>query len=316
MAQGKDAYLQYCPPQAPLFHQPWWLEAVCGDSWSAATVIEHNEMRAYYLFAERQTVLGKFLTMPPLTQFLGPAYHIDAPNEREWLNQEIDLLQKLIAQLPAHAFFESRWHYRYRNWLPFYWQGYQQRTRYTYVLEPLNSAQALFARFSEKVRREIEKAQRLFHVEEAASVDPLWHLVHDMFRRKKMSMPFSRHLATQLYVACRRYDAGRIWQAFASDGRLAAVLFVAWDQRTAYYIIGARDPAFGNSGAMSYLFWHALQYLEGRVAAFDFEGSMLPGVASFFRSFGAVPKDFFELTQTRSLLLRAKEAIRLLIGRR
>ena len=97
---------------------------------------------------------------------------------------------------------------------------------------------------------------------------------------------------------------------------MLAMGFVAWDSATAYYLIGGRNDDFKNSGAMSLLFWNALNELKATVKSFDFEGSMIKGVENYFRSFGAVQKGFFEITKINSPLLRMKSAAKaILLGR-
>jgi hypothetical protein len=46
------------------------------------------------------------------------------------------------------------------------------------------------------------------------------------------------------------------------------------------------DERYNDSGAMSLLFWNAIKLASEKGLAFNFEGSMIPGVERFFRSFG------------------------------
>jgi lipid II:glycine glycyltransferase (peptidoglycan interpeptide bridge formation enzyme) len=53
-----------------------------------------------------------------------------------------------------------------------------------------------------------------------------------------------------------------------------------------YYLFGGMDEAYGDSGAKSLLFWKAINMASEKNLTFNFEGSMIPGVERFFRSFG------------------------------
>ena len=55
---------------APLFHQPFWLDAVAPDQWDATVLEEQGLLKAYYLYALRKSSLGLRTYMPELTQFL------------------------------------------------------------------------------------------------------------------------------------------------------------------------------------------------------------------------------------------------------
>jgi hypothetical protein len=92
---------------------------------------------------------------------------------------------------------------------------------------------------------------------------------------------------------CLENNCGRIWCAVDGTGKWAAAIFIAWDVKTAYYIIGGKDDAFGNSGAMSLLFWNSFQYLKDKVKRFDFEGSMIKGVEKLFPVIRLFPAHVF-----------------------
>ena len=117
-------------------------------------------------------------------------------------------------------------------------------------------------------------------------------------------------LLNRAVQGCLENNCGRIWCAVDGTGKWAAAIFVAWDVKTAYYIIGGKDDAFGNSGAMSLLFWNSFQFLKDKVKRFDFEGSMIKGVENYFRSFGSSQHMFFEITSSRSLLSKARNTLR------
>jgi hypothetical protein len=57
------------------------------------------------------------------------------------------------------------------------------------------------------------------------------------------------------------------------------------------------------------LLWHAIQATCGASRAFDFEGSMNPGIESFFRSFGSRQVPFFSVRST-TRRMRALTALR------
>ena len=91
------------------------------------------------------------------------------------------------------------------------------------------------------------------------------------------------------------------------------LIFKAKANQLKDYIIGAKDDNFGNSGAMTLLFWNAFTTLGHLVRSFDFEGSMIRGVENYFRSFGAEQKGFFEITKITSPILKVKSTMKSLL---
>jgi len=300
----KELYSRHSAPEFPLFHQPFWLNATAQENWDVALVEAGDKVIASMPYAFEKKKPGLFIRGPHLTQFLGPRYLIEAGNQREYLNRETEILNQLIDQLPPFAFFEQRWHFLYQNYLPFHWKNFQQRTRYTYILPNLKDQDALWNGFSEKIKREVKKAEKEFHIQsENISADSFYHFIGSNLSGKKYQLPFDTVFFERLYNACTENKAGKIFLALDANKKIAAGIFVAWDTDTAYYIIGAKDNAFGNSGAMTFLFWNVFKELRDQVTVFNFEGSMISGVENYFRSFGAVQKTFFEITRTDSKLV-------------
>lgn len=298
----------------PLFHQPFWLDAVAGAQWDAVVLEEDGVMKAYYLYALRKSLLGTHCYMPELTQFLGPGYRLGELNERDRLNKETLLLEQLCSMLPPAAEFLSRWQTGYFNWLPFHWMNYRQRVRYSYVLEDISSPEMIMKQFSDKISREIRKAEKTFSISETGDVEKFYRLIRSSFKNKQANVQLDFATLNRAHAACMERGCGKIWYAADEKQQWAAAIFVAWDAEVAYYIIGARDNAFGNSGAMSLLFWHAFNELKDTVKSFDFEGSMIKGVESYFRSFGASQLMFFEINCYRSIILKLKRSLSELMG--
>jgi len=315
MSAERDFYRKNLWEHAPVFHQPWWLDAVAGDSWDVCLVKEGNIMKSSFLYAFRKDVTGLRIIMPPLTQFLGPHYNLHSTSTREQNNEEIEMLEQLMRQLPSFSSFESRWSFDFQNWLPFHWQHFGQRTRYTYMFDDISDPEQLRKNFSEKINREINKASKIFHIEEVIDVNEFFLLIKKNFEEKKAGISLSKKILQSLFEATRQQHVGKILLAKDGTGKLAAGIFIAWDTTTAYYIIGGKDPASGNSGAMSLLFWHVLNDMKFKVKRFDFEGSMIKGIENYFRSFGAEQRGFFEITKINSPVLQVKSSIKSILKR-
>jgi hypothetical protein len=181
---ARESYRKLIWEDAPLFHQTFWLDAVSGKSWDAAIIEDGNEMKAYYLYATRKSMSGTEIYMPELTQFLGPAYRISSKNEKDRLQQETTVLEKLCAALPDAGECVSRWQTGYFNWLPFHWKGYHQRVRYTYQLSDLHDPDLLRSGFSEKIVREIRKGEKIFSIKETSDTNQFHQLIQSNFRKK------------------------------------------------------------------------------------------------------------------------------------
>jgi lipid II:glycine glycyltransferase (peptidoglycan interpeptide bridge formation enzyme) len=265
-----------------LFQQPWWLDAVAPGAWEAATVTRDGEVvgRLPYVRMRRfgVTILGQ----PLLTQFLGP-----------WI--------KLIAALPKHDVFIQECHPSITNCLPFYWQGFSQSVRYTYVLDDLDDLDKIWAGFRKTVRAHIRKAEQEIVVRTIDDVEPFIALNRMTYERQGIPMPYSAEVIRRLDAACSARGVRRILLAEGADGTPHAVVYLVWDADSAYSLMSGNDPRLRSSGAISLLRWEAIKFARQVTRRFDFEGSMLQPVERFFRAFGGRQVRFARLARGATL---------------
>jgi lipid II:glycine glycyltransferase (peptidoglycan interpeptide bridge formation enzyme) len=223
----------------------------------------------------------------------------------------MDLLTELIAGIPRVAHFNAFCHYSLTNWLPFHWAGYQQTTRYTYVIEDLSDLDAVFAAFAHSKRKNIKKAEQAVTVREDMPPEDFYRH-HEMTLRKQGDAIFySLDLFRRIHEATYSRGVGKTWYAVGEDGAVQSAIFVIFDPNSAYYLISTIDQAYRNVGSATLLVRDAILYAASRTRRFDFEGSMVQGVEHSFRKFGAVQKPYLHITQNRlPLWARAGWALR------
>ena len=305
-----DKYRTLCTQELsiPLFSQAWWLDATAGEgAWDVALVEKGGGIVAAMPYVPRQRYGFTLLGQPALTQTLGPWLRETEGKSATRLAQHKDWLQALIAQLPPFAHFTQNWHWQMSNWLPFYWAGFQQTTRYTYILQELSDEQELWQGLQENIRREIKKAgNRLqLRVRDDLAVDDFLVLNRMTFARQDMALPYTEAFVHKLDQACVARQARKIFIAEDEQGRRHAGVYIVWDGNSAYYLMGGGDPELRNSGATSLCMWEAIKFAATVTKRFDFEGSMIEPVEKFFRAFGAQQTPYFTVSKTPSFILKA-----------
>ena len=309
----KELYRELCSnePSIPIFSRDWWLDAVCGDLWDICLVEKSGQIVAsmpYFMHKRNGMVL---ITQPQETQTMGPWLRKSEAKYTNWLSQEKDLLTELIDQLPYYDFFHQNWHHSNTNWLPFYWQGFNQSTLYTYRLPDLSDLEATWSGFRGNIRRDIRKASNRFKlkVRTDLSLGDFLKLNLQTFERQDLDLPYSVEFVKRLDSVCLNKGARKIFIAEDSQGRQHAGIYMIWDEQSAYYLMGGGDPELRTSGATSLCMWEAIKYAATVTKSFDFEGSMIEPLERFFRGFGAIQTPYFSITKTPSRLLRAKKCL-------
>jgi hypothetical protein len=293
-----------------IFSQPWWLDIVAPDSWGEVVVEKGGELYARMPYVIRRKLGLTILDMPTLTQTLGPWLR---PYEGKYtgrLSEEKALMTELIHKLPKHDIFLQNFHYSISNWLPFYWAGFEQTTRYTYVIKDLSDTNAIWKGLRENIRSDIRKAKKTLAVRNDLGVEKFISLNEMVFKRQNKKRPYSPNLVERISDVCAERQCYKIFFAEDVKGNVHAAVYVIWDDQSAYYLMGGSDPELRNSGATSLCMWKAIEFASFVTRKFDFEGSMIEPVERFFRAFGALQTPYFKVSKVNSKILKIVKDIR------
>jgi hypothetical protein len=250
--------------------------------------------------------------MPKLTPVLGPWFRAPDGKSGNRLAIEKDLIGELLDGLPACDSYSQSWHHSMTNWLPAFWRGYGQTTRYTYRIPSLADLDAVWAGTQSNIRTDVRKAEGRFGVtvDQHAGLEEFLALQDLTFARQGKASPYSREFLRRVDAAALSQGVRRIFVARDPAGRPHAGVYLVWDEGSAYYLMGGGDPEVRGSGATSLCLWHAIRFASTVTASFDFEGSMIEPVERLFRAFGAEQTPYFAVSRINSWQLRARIALR------
>lgn len=291
-----------------IFRQPWWLEALADTGEYGQVEVQTESGNSATLPYVIQRRLGlRIVTMPPLTQTAGPLLLGSGLNGKRALAIEKDLCEALIAKLPAHDAFNQNFHWAVGNWLPWYWKGFQQSTRYTYRLNDLSNMDLLWGGLMPNIKGDIKKARERYklNVHSDCDIDVFYDINNMSFLRQKKNFPYHRELVRNLDKKCQERHCGRMFFAEDHQGKIHAAVYLVWDENTAYYLMSGADPVLRNSGATSLLVWSAIQFAATVTKSFDFEGSMIESVERYFRGFGAQQVPYSHVWRINNTLVRS-----------
>lgn len=294
-------------PQGSLFHKSWWLEAAAQRNYKILTVKRNGEISAAWPITFKKAAGLNMIIMPQLTPKNGIMF---APSQKmkysDQISDEMDLISELIKMLPKHSLFYQRFSYEFTDWLPFYWSGFSQTTRYSYVIEDLSDLGKVWDNIRYNTKRKINMAQKHgIKIVTDLSLDKLLDLNEMTYKRQKLAVPYSREYVYRIDEACRERNAGKMFFAVDGDGRIHAAVYIIYDRKSAYYLIGGGDPSINNCGAQFLALWEAIKFAATVSGSFDFEGSMHKNIESVFRGYGGIQKSYMEITKGNFLIKSA-----------
>lgn len=298
----KNLYHEICDTQPiPIFSQYWWLDAVAGEKdWDVLIAEEGGAFQAALPFTLKTMGPFRLIKMPELTPWLNIWFNYPANAKYTTrLAFEKDILTSLLSHLPKVFRFHQKYHYALTNWLPFYWQGFAQTTRYSYVLEEMDDLERVYSEFKKNTRYDIRKAEKEVTVQSSENLDDFLTINHLSFEHHQKKASYSDDLVKDIDKVCRQRNCCRILLARDGEERTYAGLYLVWDAHSVYYLMGGSDPLLRESKANSLLIWEAIRFAASIRRSFDFEGSMMEPIERFFRSFGARQKLYFSIRKNK-----------------
>lgn len=259
-----------------LFIHPDWLNLV---------VEPHLVIKYYGFFEDKQLVdvfpivmqkgrLFSYITSPMFTPHLGTCSGV---NQQELLK----FLQKQRVANTSYPFYEEV------SMVP----SYQ-----TFQLDLTNDLDTLWSNLRSDKKRNIKKATKEgLHVTYEKDTNLLFSLLEKTFARQKHS--FNGYKTLERII--KQYS--NIIQVNVWDGAdCIASSLVVYNQQTAFYLIGGFDASKEKHYAGPFSLWTSILTCKERgIHIFDFEGSMIPSIATYFMSFGAQRKNYAVYTDEK-----------------
>ncbi|WP_037353050.1 GNAT family N-acetyltransferase [Selenomonas sp. FC4001] len=303
-----------------VFEQPWWLDVVALGQWNEITVNDKNGNcigRLPYVKAKKYGM--DYLGLPVLTQHVGPWFKLESNMKSvATLKRVKQVSEEFIRGLETTPNVDLYFHHSAQYVLPFIWAGYNVEPKFTYVIDNLENLDSIFQGMESKVRNLIKNAGKKYFITDNVSEDDLVRLVGDTFKKQGRDLPMGETVLRRLYREAFEHNAGKIIGAVNKEsGQVDSVAFFLYDKHSCYYLLGGKDYEKNTAGAQEAILWEGIKFAATVSKVFDFEGSMIPGIESFFRGFGGTPKVYYRIWRggiVFKLLNRLKPKIKKILG--
>jgi GNAT acetyltransferase-like protein len=279
-------------PQGSVFCRSWWFSAI-GDVRVLACFSAKQIIAGIPLYFERRFSLP-VCTMPKLTRTWGILMRPLEGKAVVAAARETKILRAFAVELSRYRFFFQAFHPSLSNWLPFYWSGFRQTTRFTYVLDDLTDMSRIWHGMSDSARGQIRRAQKAGLRVVPCGIEEVYRCECQSFLRQGKRPSESESFLRRIYDSAKENNSGACFAVVDREGTAYAARLLVWDRHRAYNLVCGADSELRNSGANSLGIWDAIQFVAERSRAFDFAGSVVEGIERFNRNFGAtqVPYNF------------------------
>ncbi|MBN2468652.1 MAG: GNAT family N-acetyltransferase [Deltaproteobacteria bacterium] len=276
--------------EGSIYAKTWYLEAVGlpfrigvvskSGNWLGGIVLAKNELRCY--------------SNPLFVKYLGVVYGDSGGKDYTKMSQQVAIAEKIVDSIRDIKTFDYTFHPSFTNWLPFYWAGYHQQTRYTYQIER-NDFDLVRSRFKQTVRTQERKAVKSgIVVRSDVSPERFYRIVSLSFQRQGSPPPFSFRTFFSYYSLLQRNEAIQLIGGYLGED-LYAVAGIVYDRKSANLVFNGTDPHYTSSAANVLVIVEAIKSGFEKAAIFDFEGSMIKPIEFFYRGFGGQLVPYFNI---------------------
>ncbi len=224
---------------------------------------------------------------PPYTVSIGPFFNLLPKKNESFYTLQKNILELFINYLKKEKFsvislLLSR---DLKFILPFYNNQFKVNTFITYRINLTQENDVIWSNFSSKTRNHITKAQKDgLTVIKKFDAKIIEELVSNTYNRQRKS--YSASQLNRILNNLRNSNGVVSFITYNLEKPIACVLCI-YDETTIYNIIAGYDKDLAHHGAGTLAIWEAIKYAKNLgLKIFDFEGSMVPQIETYFRSFG------------------------------
>lgn len=295
-----------------IFQEPWWLDATAPGAWDCVQIESGGHVAAKLPFVVQERRGARILTQPALTQSLGPWIADTGAGYSKTLSREMSLYRELIKGLPKHDLFKQHFAPEVTNWLPFYWEGFTQTTRYTYLLDIERGLDAIRSNMDKRNRRQLAHSQNFLQAEVSDDLNAFLLLNDKTFQRQGMQTPYSHEYVHRLDDAVQRH--AKRWIILARDkatGTAQAGIYMISDGTRVYSLMSGADPDARAQNGGIVARWKAIETVHtAGLPVLDLQGSMIKNVERRNRNYGAEQVPYFSIMRSNGRLERAERNAR------
>ena len=296
---NKQFYREFAKKRdLPIFFTPWWLDSVAKDNWDVAIYKNENKVFGIFPYMTTKKLYGNIITNPQFTTRLGPIiFYEKQQSSNRKISYDKKVLDNLIEQLPKFLLFEMGFYYNIENWLPFYWKGFMQTTKYSYQLDLKNS---FYEGLVSSKKSDIKKAKKVVEIKEDLDPELFYKLHKENLNKRGKDIFFTKDFFLSMFNESSEREQGKIF--YATDGEnIHSAYFIVWDKERSYFMINMINQEFRNSGSTTLLMSEVFNFLKGRTKFCDMAGSMIEGVEQSLRNYGSEQISYYAIYKYNGL---------------
>lgn len=296
----KKEYENFCKENyVQIYSKPWWMDVICGsENWDVWLYKKGDVIQAAMPYYMETRGDYHYITKAIFTQTNGIIFAIEKSVKEAVIAEKQDRIIREACEFIKNTgvdVYEQQYPYSFENWQPFYWEGYTNFLRYTYVIENTWDTEHWMGNMTSKMRNHIKKGCNYLSCDENITVEQFYIEHVKIFEKQDKKNPFSLEFWEKFYLECKKHNCCKMMCARDIDGHIAAIVFLVWDEESVYQLLGGYMPEYSSLQGFPFLIYQGILFAGSLKLKYDFEGSMVPQLARSYREYGGKAKPYFRI---------------------
>jgi len=263
-----------------IYAYSWYLDIVA-DNWDVLVLNDYKAVMPLPFLRAKRFLFFEKIIQPRFCQQLGVFSTIEL--RKDSFDEFISLLLKLKPLSYNMNSFNSK------KIEP---NGNNFDERINYELELILSYDKISNSYSKNLKRNIATARKIkLRVSDKVDVEEVIKMKKQVMNHNIKSKSF--RVLSELMKEVLLRKAGISYGVYLDNEIIGSAFFLSLNNRIIHLFSSCTEVGKIN-GAIPYLFDSIIRGNESKDLVFDFEGSMIPGVQRFFKSFGAKQSNFYQ----------------------
>lgn len=297
-----EEYARFADKHGSVFHSPAWLNLYTPRLCVFGIYDKSSALAGIFILSKKRKFGMTFYSDPPFMPDCRLVYLNPSTNVSERLSRDKAIMQCFAEFLDSmkNAVIRVSLPHAYTDTMPFLWRKFKVIPFFTYRISLQNTVD-FFDAMSPKLRNNIRSAAKagLVCVKRDRPVD-YFPLFREVFLKKKLAVDLQ---LTERILQNGQGAYNSMVVAATINDNTAAASFCVYDRKTAWYLLGGSSDTHKHEGAGACTLTEMMRMLkETGVEYFDFEGSVIPEVEKYFRSFGPQLTPYFTVNKAPFLV--------------
>jgi hypothetical protein len=260
---------------------------------------------AIYVVKKDEEILGGLVLIkneiglysnPLLAKYLGVVFKTFSGNDYTINTKQREIMTLIVEKLKNLKSFNYTFHFSIRDFMPFYWNGFNAKVQYTYIIDfESNTIDNITKSLQPKLRNLIKKTvDENYLINWDVNFLDFYHVVSMSFQRQGGDNPFKKKFLENYTNSLIEQNKMKLVSLSNSTG-IMAVAGIIYDKNSTNLVLNGVNNLNIKKGANELLIFETIKFAYENSKYYDFEGSMLFEINSFYKKFGGKQTQFLKV---------------------